>query len=115
MKRKKNNPEVQELQKQGRQIASELKILEKEYKKNNFKGDSKLVNAWIESFPIETLRDLINSEKNIPLGKFSLKTLKIKTKLRKQYEKKVEELEKTNYKLYIAKIDQLLDTLKKNP
>ena len=26
-----------------------------------------------------------------------------------------EELEKTNYKLYIAKIDQLLDTLKKNP
>lgn len=63
---------------------------------------------WFQSFPIETLGESLSMDRNAPREKPSLQDMYLKSKLRKDYYKKSESLEKAIYELNIANIDFIL-------
>lgn len=79
--------------------------------------DLEKVGSFLESFPIETLKESLEFEKppelrKIELKKFSLPYLKVKLNLKHQFEKKEIELNDKKALLRAALIDELLEKIK---
>jgi len=80
--------------------------------------DLEKVESFLESFPIETLKESLEFEKppelrKIELKKFSLPYLKVKLNLKHQFEKKEVELNDKKTQLRVALIDELLEKIQK--
>lgn len=100
---------INSLKKEKSLIDKELKVIIKtnEALKDLLKTEDD-VNNWIQSLPIETLNESLLFESNKKLKKFSLKDIKEKRALKKNFFSKKEEISVIESKLNLAKIDLLL-------
>ena len=105
---------VKYLQETVEELGLDLKAIADEHDRYCFSYSSdKEAFDWLHSMPIETLSDSINRDKQMPRSKYSLHDMQHKFALRKLHEKKKEELEVLQTQLNVAKIDVLLDKIKK--
>jgi predicted Zn-dependent protease len=95
-----------------RQIESKLKNIVEEHEALRMGGDLKAIEAWYQCFPIESLRESLEVDWNLPRTKYSLASLKKKSDLRKAHAKTSEEYAEKQRALKIAKIDSILAKMK---
>ena len=105
---------VKHLQETVEELGLDLKAIAEEHDRYcfNYSTDDDAIN-WLHSMPIETLSDSLNRDNKRPRLKYSLHDMQHKFALKKLHEKKKEELEDLQTQLNVAKIDMLLNTIKK--
>lgn len=67
--------------------------------------------GWLNSLPIESLKESLDKDYSNPRSKYSLSDMKHKFALRKLHDQKKEKLEDLKSKLNIAKIDELINII----
>lgn len=109
------NTELKLLKRNVKTLNLDLKALMQEHDHYALEGSDEDAKEWFHSLPIETLYDSISKDLFLPRRKYSLKDMKMKFYLKKEYEKTQEELERKKIQLNIAVIDDLLNQIKNIP
>ncbi len=104
---------IRKLKKLYKNLCSDLDAIEKEHNRYKPANEAEAM-IWLESFPIESLRDSLDYENNRPRKKLSLKDVKHRSNLRLLYEHNLDALDKLYSDLNIAQIDLLLMKVKQN-
>ena len=101
-------------QKLFRKINRDLKILAKDLDAivaENTSYQNQVSHGWMESLPIETLSESLAVEHTRPRVKMSLCDFKIKNKLHKSYNQKIDEFDILRHKKAEAELDCILENI----
>ena len=111
MMSKKIEKTINSLSKELKELVLDIDAIAKEYEEYTIADTDEGVRQWFESMPIESLDDSIRSERGLPRTRMNLKDLQIRFGLRKEYARTVEEQEKVQRRLQMAKIGLVLDKI----
>lgn len=103
---------TKQLEEEIKETTLDIKAIIEEHDRYKFKSD-KEVYAFMESLPIETLRDSLNKDLGKPRSKISLKDIPHIAKLYREFDKKQESLQKLKNDLFIAQVDELQEKINK--
>ena len=107
------NGKIQKLEEKVQSLSQDVDAIVGEHERYRLidQDAENFFSAFI--FPIETLRESLEREHGSARTKYSLKDLRHKFSLGKLHRKTLAELETTQQELRLAKIDGLLETIRK--
>lgn len=103
-----SSKDLKKLKSKYKSLVGQLGEIEREYSKFNQKNAP--IENIFDSLPLESLEDFYNFENNKP-GKFLLRDLKDRFKLRKEYGKKEEEAKVVLNDIKMKSIDVLMEKI----
>jgi len=103
---------VERLEKKVDDLLLDLDAIADEHNRYRF-GGMGAAESWINSLPIETLRESVSREHGHPRTKLALGDFKHKTGLRRLHEEYQDQLEQTEIELNVARIDKALEQIGK--
>jgi hypothetical protein len=108
----KSHTKIKKLERDVQELALDLKAITEEHDHYCFGTNLKETEAWFHSLPIETLKESLDRQYGHPRSKPSLQDMKHKFNLRKLHDETQAELLEKQSKLFIAKIDRILELCK---
>lgn len=113
IKQNSNYREAKKLEREMKRLAKDIDNIVSQH--NSFTKDHTSISAqnWIESLPVESLKDSVNIENGKPTKKLTLGDLVQKSQLAKQFEEKTDKLDILAHKHNEAKIGAVLDKIEK--
>jgi len=93
------------LKKELKTLTKDLDALVSENKKYN------ITASWVESWPIENLKESLDAQYKHPRARVALSDFKIKEKLRRDYHKKIDRFSVLEHELAAAEIDCILEKI----
>lgn len=90
----------------------DIKAIMEEHDRYKFKSEQEAY-TFIESLPIETLKESLDKDNGKPRSRISLKDIPHVNRLHREFDKKQDSLMKLKKDLFIAKIDELQEKINK--